>query len=141
MDSRKLKLVLNTLLILAFLVVTRDYVVYKKKSRGYEEQVAALEDEIALLRSENAVILDRVSRLESDPGMIERMARERLGMLRPGEEVVLPDTGVSAPNPSAGSASPTPQVPMSPTDRMEGVSRAPGTAQERPTSGGGKRRP
>ena len=102
MDSRKLKLILNTLLILAFLVVSKDYVVYKKKTRGYEDQVAALQDEISLLRRESAILRERVSKLESDPGMIERMARERLGMLRPGEEVVSPDTGSSRPTPSAG---------------------------------------
>lgn len=92
MDSRRLKLILNTLLILAFLVVAKDYMVYKKKSRGYEGQVADLEDEISSLRKEAVMLRERVARLESDPNMIERMARERLGMLKPGEEVVPPDT-------------------------------------------------
>ena len=97
MDSRKIKLLLNTLLILAFLVVARDYAVYKKKSKTYEEQVAELEEQISKLRLETAALRDRAAKFESDPATIERAARDRLNMLAPGEEVIPADTGSPAP--------------------------------------------
>lgn len=93
MDSKKLKLALNTLLILAFLVVARDYVVFKKKRQNYEAQVTELEEEIASLRKEANDLRSRVSKLESDPATIEKEARDRLKMMAPGEEpIILADT-------------------------------------------------
>ena len=103
MDSRKLKLLLNTLLILAFLVVARDYVSYKSKSRSSAERVAELEEEIAALRREAAALRERVGKLESDPATIERLARDRLGMRRPDEEIIRPDTMTA---PKAGKRNP-----------------------------------
>lgn len=93
MDSRKLKLLLNTLLILAFLLVARDYIAYKQKSRAYEGQVAELQAEIARLRKETDEVRVRVGKLETDLPTNEREARNRLKMLKPGEEVIdLSDT-------------------------------------------------
>lgn len=92
MDSKKIRLLLNTVLILAFLVVFRDFVVYKKKSRTFEQQITELKDEIARLKKEEQMLREKVMRLESDPLTIEKRARERFNMLKPGEEVILPDT-------------------------------------------------
>ena len=96
MDSRTLKLILNTLLILAFLVVARDYAVSRKKSRTYEEQVKELKAEIVDLRKEADTLRDRVRKLESDPATLEKIARDRLKMIAPGEEIILPDTEMPA---------------------------------------------
>jgi len=91
-DAKHVRIVLNTLLILSFMIVAKEYVVYRKKSRSYESHVSQLELEIAGLRKESDMLKNRVLKLESDPATIEQMARDRLGMLRPGEEVVAPDT-------------------------------------------------
>ena len=44
--------------------------------------------DLARLRDENQSLRDRASRLRSDPGTIESVAREELGLARPGELVV-----------------------------------------------------
>lgn len=41
------------------------------------------------LKRENAVLRDRVERLQGDPGTIEAAAREHLGLIRPGEILVI----------------------------------------------------
>jgi len=84
----KLKLVLNTLLILAFLVVARDFMIYKKKSRVFESEVEELEEQIFQLRREADTLRERVRKLETDPATIEREVRNRFGMVAPGEEVL-----------------------------------------------------
>jgi cell division protein FtsB len=46
-----------------------------------------LDQEIADLREKNAALTDQVHALRSDPVYIEALAREELGMVRPGEQV------------------------------------------------------
>lgn len=50
--------------------------------------VAAARARVAELARERAELLDRVRRLRADPFMIEAVAREQLGMVRPGEVVI-----------------------------------------------------
>ncbi len=45
--------------------------------------------ELAELRLENAALRDEAKRLESDPRTIEAVAREELGLVRPGEVLVV----------------------------------------------------
>ena len=49
----------------------------------------ALAQEIDALQAENASLSREIAALRSDPRAIERVAREELGMLRPGETVFL----------------------------------------------------
>lgn len=51
--------------------------------RQYAEVAASLSG----LRQENARLRDEIRRLNSDPSMIESIARDELGMVRPGELV------------------------------------------------------
>jgi len=46
-----------------------------------------LQQEISGLREKNAALADQVGALRSDPVYIEALAREQLGMVRPGERV------------------------------------------------------
>jgi cell division protein FtsB len=46
--------------------------------------------QIAALRNENAALRQRVDALRRDPAVIEAVARETLGLLRPGEILVTP---------------------------------------------------
>jgi len=48
-------------------------------------EAARLERHLQELRSENAALRVEIRRLQTDDRYIERLAREQLGMLRPGE--------------------------------------------------------
>ena len=48
----------------------------------------ALETEVAALRAENALLEQRADALRRDPATIEAVARETLGLMKPGEILV-----------------------------------------------------
>jgi len=50
-------------------------------------QLSRLHAEVASLREENGALLSEVRGLRSDPYVIEKLAREKLGYARPGEIV------------------------------------------------------
>jgi cell division protein FtsB len=52
------------------------------------DQVSTLSREISALRAENARLKVRAQALRSDPAAIETVARQTLGLARPGEIVV-----------------------------------------------------
>lgn len=54
-----------------------------------KERAAALRSELEELRSENAHLAEQIQALRSDPRAIERLAREELGLARPGETLFL----------------------------------------------------
>ncbi len=49
------------------------------------QRSAELHAEVQRLRAENAELLERAHRLDTDPAAIESLAREELGLIRPGE--------------------------------------------------------
>ena len=51
-------------------------------------EVEALEREIAGLRAETVELQATVAQLRSDPDAIEKLARERLGLVKPGDRVL-----------------------------------------------------
>jgi cell division protein DivIC len=51
-------------------------------------EVAHLEREIGQLRGEADQLSATIGRLRSDPDYIEQVARERLGLVKPGERVL-----------------------------------------------------
>ena len=53
-----------------------------------KHEVEGLEREIAGLRAETADLQATVARLRSDPDAIEKLARETLGFVKPGERVL-----------------------------------------------------
>jgi cell division protein FtsB len=72
-------------------------------ARLYFEQraeLAELSHQAAALESANARLVERTERLR-DPGFLERLARQCLGMVKPGEVafVVVPVEGAPAPPP------------------------------------------
>ena len=59
-----------------------------------KREVDGLEREIAGLRAETDHLTAAVGRLRSDPESIEQLAREELGLVKPGERVLkLPPSG------------------------------------------------
>jgi cell division protein FtsB len=63
--------------------------------RRAERQASQVKQEIQQLNGENQQLQDRVKSLKSDPQAIERIAREEMGLARPGEYVfkIPPKTG------------------------------------------------
>ena len=53
-----------------------------------KQEVAHLEREIGQLRGEADRLSTAITRLRSDPDYIEQVARERLGLVKPGERVL-----------------------------------------------------
>ena len=53
-----------------------------------KQEVEALDREIQALRVEADRLTRTVDRLRDDPALIEQIAREDLGMVRPGEKVL-----------------------------------------------------
>jgi cell division protein FtsB len=51
-------------------------------------EVLSLEREIAVLRAETVDLQATVVQLRSDPDAIEKLARERLGLIKPGEHLL-----------------------------------------------------
>lgn len=51
------------------------------------ERTEALAHEIEQLREENRALADEIVALRRDPAAVERLAREQLGLARPGERV------------------------------------------------------
>ena len=58
------------------------------RGRVKAEMTQAIGD-LESLKDENAGLREQIRRLQSDPGAIESVAREELGLMRPGELVVL----------------------------------------------------
>ncbi len=53
-----------------------------------KHEVESLEREIVTLRAETKRLMALVDRLRSDPDYIEQVAREDLGLVKPGEKVL-----------------------------------------------------
>jgi len=52
-----------------------------------KKEVEILEREVGALRSDTARLTAEVDRLRTDPEYIEQIAREKLGLVKPGERV------------------------------------------------------
>ena len=98
-------LLLFALLAMAALKSSRDLEAARARERSLKAQIAETKGQ-----SERLAV--RIERLRHDPGMLEKLAREDLGMVRPTDVVIeLPDPG-AAPHPLA--PSPVPSRPPSP---------------------------
>lgn len=83
------------------------------------EQERSLEAQISKTREDSDRLRERIERLRGDPGLLERLAREDLGMARPGDVIVeLPaePAPVKSPpppksRPGSGPVSPPPAPP------------------------------
>jgi cell division protein FtsB len=67
--------------------------------RRNKQQVRQLREEIQQLNEENRRLAEEVQALKSDPKAIERIAREEMGLARPGEYIfkLPPKPAASAP--------------------------------------------
>jgi len=99
-------IVVGALLVLALMAVFGDNgVLALRRLRG---EVDTLVREVRALEAENERLSRAISELQEDPAVIERIAREELGLVRPGERVL---RFPRSPRPGG----PTPAIPsMSP---------------------------
>jgi cell division protein FtsB len=92
------------LLAIAALKSSRDLEAARARERMLQQTIAATRAESERLRL-------RIDRLRHDPGMLERLAREDLGMVRAGDVIIeLPAAGGSA-IPAATAVAPQPAPP------------------------------
>jgi cell division protein FtsB len=83
---------LNYLLMFATAVLLVDALVGERglvATTRARRQAAELQAAVDEVRAENARLRDTADRLESDPSAIESLARESLGLIRPGEVLVV----------------------------------------------------
>ncbi|HTY80857.1 MAG TPA: septum formation initiator family protein [Candidatus Bathyarchaeia archaeon] len=52
-----------------------------------KQEAESLEREVGVLRADTARLTEEVERLRTDPEYIEQIAREKLGLVKPGERV------------------------------------------------------
>jgi cell division protein FtsB len=120
-DSFRPVLGATVFLVLALLAIaafksSRDLTLARQREQQLEERIAATRKRSELLKV-------RIERLHNDPGLLERLAREDLGMVRPKDVVIeLPEEGPSsraalpaaAPVPPASTPAAEAKAPASP---------------------------
>ena len=83
---------MNYLLMFATAVLLVDALVGERglvATTKARRQAAELQASVDEVRAENARLRETANRLESDPAAIESLARESLGLIRPGEVLVV----------------------------------------------------
>jgi cell division protein FtsB len=83
---------LNYLLVFATTVLLVDALVGERglvATTRARQQSAELAARLEHVRAENARLRDLADRLQTDPSTIESLAREKLGLIRPGEVLVV----------------------------------------------------
>jgi cell division protein FtsL len=95
----------RSLLLLALVVLAvhdifgaHGFIAMRRTAREIDEA----RDEITRLDTENRALADQVGALKSDPRMIERIAREEMGLARPGEMIFKVPADPSAANTTDG---------------------------------------
>jgi cell division protein FtsB len=79
-------IVVGALLVLAVMAIFGDNgVLALRRLRG---EVDTLVREVRALEAENERLSRAIGELQEDPAVIERIAREELGLVRPGERVL-----------------------------------------------------
>jgi cell division protein FtsB len=130
-DSFRPVLGATVLLVLALLAIAA-----LKSYRDLEAAIARerlLETRIAETRERSDKLRSRVERLREDPGMLEKLAREDLGLVRPGDVIIaLPDP--DAPRPAPPASPPAAPAPAPIPAAGSGAPPAPPPA-ELPASG------
>lgn len=56
--------------------------------RRTQKEIAAVKKDLGRLNEENRQLAEQVKSLKSDPQLIEKIARDELGLARPGEVII-----------------------------------------------------
>jgi cell division protein FtsB len=66
--------------------------------RRTQKEIEQIQEQIGKMNDQNKSLTEQVNSLKTDPKSIERIAREEMGLARPGEMIFkLPDTAKPAP--------------------------------------------
>jgi cell division protein FtsB len=66
--------------------------------RRTQKEIEQIREQIGKINDQNKSLIEQVNSLKTDPKSIERIAREEMGLARPGEMIFkLPDTPKAAP--------------------------------------------
>jgi cell division protein FtsB len=102
-------IVLDALLVLVLMAVFGDNgVLALRRLRG---EMNTLVREVRALEAENERLSRAIAELQEDPAVIERIAREELGLVRPGERVLRFPRSARPGNPTPALPSPAPGSP------------------------------
>jgi len=82
------KVVFGLLCLALVLLVALSYVPLIRQNERMGREVLRLEAELQRERENNRQIRQAIEAMQSDPKAVERMAREKLGLAKPGETVV-----------------------------------------------------
>jgi len=83
--------------------------------RRSQQEAIQVQKEIDLINQENLQMQGRIQKLKSDPGTIERIAREEMGLARPGDYIFkLSAKPGDAPASTSQQAAPSPEQPVAP---------------------------
>ncbi len=84
----------------------------KRECRQKQAELQMVERQIREIQAQNAILKSRHERLRTSEGM-EEVAREKLGMVRPGEIAYVVEPAPPAPGPAEPLARPAPAPPAS----------------------------
>jgi cell division protein FtsB len=103
--------VLGATVLLVFALLAIAALKSNRDLQAARSRVRMLKEKIAASRAESERLRVRIDRLRHDPGMLERLAREDLGMVRPRDVIIeLPDPKAPAPAPRVAPPAPVPQA-------------------------------
>ncbi len=86
--SNPLNLIFGSILLglLLYLVFAEKGLIKRIK---LENELRKIKKEIEAIQNENALLREKIYKLETDPKQIEKIAREKYGMAKEGEEVFI----------------------------------------------------
>lgn len=84
------KLIIKRLIIIGFIIFfVFSYFRQNIEMKRIEKEIADKQSQLEEVQAKNERLKDEVDRINSDSAdYLERLARERLGMIKPGEKVV-----------------------------------------------------
>src|SRR5262245_65509738 len=102
-------IVVGALLLLTVMAIFGDNgVLARRRLRG---EMDTLVREVRALEAENERLSRAIAELQEDPAVIERIAREELGLVRPGERVLRFPRSARPGDPTPGLPSSAPRSP------------------------------
>ncbi|WP_426348207.1 FtsB family cell division protein [Alloiococcus sp. CFN-8] len=77
--------------IIGFMLVVLAYNVINQQiaMKRIEKEFSEKKEELQLLKIENERLTEEVEASETDPSYMERLAREKLGLVKPGEVTII----------------------------------------------------
>ncbi|HXU34343.1 MAG TPA: septum formation initiator family protein [Thermoanaerobaculia bacterium] len=105
----------------------RDLKSAHEREQNLEDRISATHDQIDALRN-------RIERLRSDPGLLERLAREELGFVRPKDVIIELPLPAPAAVPAVSSVPPIALDPLGGPVTEGGAPRRPAARRAKPSA-------